>query len=50
MLLGFVGMGGYFWKKGYLIDDGRICSPVSLAYLGWSITLDLSTIFLIDLL
>ena len=22
MLLGFVGMGGYLWKKGYLKDDG----------------------------
>ena len=48
MLLGFVGMGGYLWKKGYLKDDGRIWSPVSVAYLGWSIIIGLSTIFLID--
>ena len=48
MLLGFVGMGCYLWKKGYLKDDGRIWSPVSVAYLGWSIIIGLSTIFLID--
>ncbi len=45
MLLGFVGRGGYLWKKGYLKDDGRIWSPVSVAYLGWSIIIGLSTIF-----
>ena len=44
MLLGFVGMGGYLWKKGYLKDDGRIWSPVSVAYLGWSIIIGLSLI------
>ena len=38
MLLGFVGMGGYLWKKGYLKDDGQIRSPVSVAGIcryGW---------------
>ena len=33
MLLGFVGMGGYLWKKGYLKDDGKMWSPVSVPYL-----------------
>ena len=48
MLLGFVGMGGYLWKKGYLKDDGKIWSPVSVPYLGWSIIIGFATIFLID--
>lgn len=48
MLLGFVLMGAYLWKKGYLKDDGKIWSPVSVPYLGWSIVIGLSVIFLID--
>ena len=48
MLLGFVGMGGYLWKKGYLKDDGKMWSPVSVPYLGWSIIIGFATIFLID--
>ena len=48
MLLGFVGMGAYLWRKGYLKGDKRIWSPVSVAYLGWSVVIGLATIFLID--
>ena len=48
MLLGFVGMGAYLWRKGYLEGDKRIWSPVSVAYLGWSVVIGLATIFLID--
>ena len=48
MLLGFVGMGAYLWRKGYLKGDKRIWSPVSVAYLGWSAVIGLATIFLID--
>lgn len=48
MLLRFVGMGAYLWRKGYLKGDKRIWSPVSVAYLGWSVVIGLATIFLID--
>ena len=48
ILLGFVGMGAYLWRKGYLKGDKRIWSPVSVAYLGWSAVIGLATIFLID--
>lgn len=48
MLVGFVGMGAYLWRKGYLNDARRIWSPVSAVYLGWSAVIGLSTIFLID--
>lgn len=48
MLLGFVAMGGYLWKKGYLKGDGHIWSPISASYLVWSIIIGLSSIFLID--
>lgn len=48
MLLGFVGMGGYLWKKGYLKGDRRMWSPVSVPYLGWSLVIGFSAIFLID--
>lgn len=48
MLLGFVAMGCYLWKKGYLKGDKRMWSPVSASYLGWSIVIGFSAIFLID--
>ena len=48
MLLSFVGMGAYLWRQGYLKDDGRMWFPVSAGYLGWSIVIGLSVIFLME--
>lgn len=48
MLLGFVGMGAYLGRKGYLKRGGREWSPVSATCLGWSAVIGVSTIFLID--
>lgn len=48
MLVGFIGMGAYLWKRGFLARDARMWSPVSAAYLGWSLLIGLSAIFLID--
>lgn len=48
MLFGFLLMGVYLWKKGYLKNDGQLYSPVSPAYLGWSLVAGASTVFLID--
>lgn len=50
MLLGFLFMGLYLWRKGYLKNDGRLFSPVSSACLGWSLLAGASVIFLIDFL
>ncbi len=48
MLVGFVTMGGYLWKKGYLEGDGRMWSPISVSCLIWSFVIGFSSIFLID--
>lgn len=50
LLLGCLFMTVYLWKKGYLKNDGRIFSPVSAAFLGWSLLAGVSVIFLEDLL
>ena len=35
MLLGFVFMGLYLWRKNYLTGDKHLYSPVSVPYLAW---------------
>lgn len=50
MLLGFIGMAAYLWRKGYLKGDKQMWSPLSTPFLLWSIVIGLSTIFLIDFL
>lgn len=50
MLLGFLFMGLYLWREGYLKNDGRLFSPVSSACLGWSLLAGASVIFLVDFL
>ncbi|RGM49864.1 MULTISPECIES: CPBP family intramembrane glutamic endopeptidase [Bacteroides] len=50
MLLGFVFMGIYLWRKNYLTDDKRLYSPLTASYLVWSLLAGLSTIFLISAL
>lgn len=50
MLLGFIFMGIYLWRKGYLKNDGHLYSPVSVSYLGLNIVAGVSAIFLIDFL
>ena len=48
MFTGFILMGWYLWKQGYLTGDKQMYSPVSVSYLGMSLVLGISTIFLID--
>lgn len=50
MLLGFVFMALYLWRKNYLTGDKHLYSPVSPSYLAWSMGIGLSSIFLIDFL
>lgn len=50
MLVGFIGMGFYLWKQGYLKGDKRMWSPVSASFLVWSLVIGCSVIFLIDAL
>lgn len=50
MLLGFLYMGLELWKKGYLTGDARLYSPVSNAYIAWSLAAGISSIFLVDAL
>lgn len=50
MLLGFVFMGWYLWRKNYLKNDGHLYSSVSPSFLGWSVLAGVSSIFLISVL
>lgn len=50
MLLGFVFMTIYLWKKGFLSGDKQLYSPVSASYLLWSGVMGISMIFLFDFL
>lgn len=50
MLMGFLFMGIYLWKKGYLSGDKRMFSLVSASFLAWTVLLGGSSIFLIDFL
>ena len=49
LILGFVLMAAFLWRKGYL-KDARLWNITTLAFLGWSILLGMSLIFLIDIL
>lgn len=48
MLFGFLFMGLYLWRKGYLKNDGRLYSPVSVSYLVISLIAGWGIIFLVD--
>lgn len=50
MLLGFVFMGLYLWRKHYLTGDRRLYSFLSLPYLAWSMLLGMSSLFLVGIL
>lgn len=49
LILGFVLMAVFLWRKGYL-KDARLWNITTFAFLGWSILLGMSLIFLIDIL
>lgn len=49
LILGFVLMAAFLWRKGYL-KDARLWNITTFAFLGWSILLGMSLIFLIDIL
>ena len=40
----------YLWKAGYLTGDGRLYSPLSAGYLGWTVLLGAGAILLLDAL
>ncbi|ADV42986.1 CPBP family intramembrane glutamic endopeptidase [Bacteroides helcogenes] len=48
MLFGFLFMGIFLWRAGYLKNDGRLYSPVSVLYLAVSLVAGASAIFLVD--
>ena len=50
MLLGFVFMGLYLWRKNYLTGDKHLYSPVSVPYLAWSLLAGMTSICIIGLL
>lgn len=50
MLLGFLFMTFYLWKKRYLTGDKRLYDPLTPSYLGWSLTAGAGCIFLVDAL
>lgn len=50
LLLGFVFMTLYLWRKKYLTADGYRYSPLSLSWLAWSALAGISAIFLIGVL
>ena len=50
MFLGFIIMGIYLWKEGYISKDKRTWSPVSIVYLIFSTFACLTTIFVIEYL
>ena len=49
LILGFVLMAAFLWRKGYL-KGTRLWNITTFAFLGWSILLGMSLIFLIDIL
>lgn len=50
LLVGFLFMLAYLWRKGYLTGDKRLYSSVSVSYLFWSGVMGISVIFMIDFL
>lgn len=50
MLLGFLLMGAYLWKAGYLTGDRRLYAPTSAGCLSWTLAATLSSILLVDFL
>ena len=50
MLLGFVFMGLYLWRKNYLTGDKHLYSPVSLPYLAWSLLAGMASMSIIAVL
>ena len=50
MLLGFVFMGLYLWRKNYLTGDKHLYSPVSLPYLAWSLLAGMASMYIIAVL
>lgn len=50
MLFGFLIMGWYLWKQGYLTGDRQLYSPVSASVLLWSVLAGASVVFLSDVL
>lgn len=50
MLLGFVFMGLYLWRRNYLTGDRRMYSILSVSCLAWSLVMGISSIFLTDFL
>lgn len=48
LLAGFLLMGAYLWKRGYLSGDKQMYSLVGVPYLGWSAVACISSIFLVD--
>ena len=47
MLLGFVFMGLYLWRKNYLTGDKHLYSPVSVPYLAWSLLAGMASMYII---
>ena len=50
MLFGFLIMGWYLWRQGYLTGDRQLYSPVSVGALLWSVLAGASVVFLSDVL
>lgn len=50
MLLGFVFMGLYLWRKNYLTGDKHLYSPVSVPYLTWSLLAGMASMYIIAVL
>lgn len=50
MLLGFVFMGLYLWRKNYLTGDKQLYSPVSVPYLAWSLLAGMASMYIIAVL
>lgn len=50
MLLGFVFMGLYLWRKNYLTGDKHLYSPVSIPYLAWSLLAGMASMYIIAVL
>ncbi|MCI1646941.1 MAG: CPBP family intramembrane metalloprotease [Bacteroides sp.] len=48
LLAGFLLMGAYLWKQGYLSGDKQMYSFIGIPYLGWSVVACISAIFLVD--
>lgn len=50
LILSFVLMAVFLWWKGYLKESSHLWNITTFAFLGWSILLGISMIFLIDIL